>query len=430
MKSRLIPLLAALAAPLCGATLPEAQQMLFAGNMDLAISASQELQAFSALREARGAFHPSLSVSGLYGYQSEAQTLSLDLPFLPPLEKEIGDHDRVEMGADLTLPLFTGFSRWNAMKIRSWEMRGLEARREALKQRLSFQLGMLYFSHELLQKKNDAQQALLAQLSDHLRNTRNLVEAGAAKSSRLSEAQARFASAQAERLAIRNQADSVRLEIINFIRSPDTGLAITPYGNAPDSAEIRRLLTLEPVADRPEFTAYDCSISQMESQKKAVAGRYWPSLSGSAGLRYGNPGLDLGGDGYMGWGVAAVALNWNLYEGMKTRSQERQAEEGLAMARLRKEKERLEWEKSVSLARLKLIQVQEQHAAALLSLSASDDLVKDLKDALDAGAATSLEYLNALSGQANARFLVDQSIFLMKAAALSLEYAAGKEIKF
>ena len=100
------------------------------------------------------------------------------------------------------------------------------------------------------------------------------------------------------------------------------------------------------------------------------------------------------------------------------------------MAKLRQDRERREFEKNLSLARLRLLQAQEQHEAALLSLTASEALVKDLKDALDAGMATSLEYLNALSGQASARFLADQSIFLMKAAALSLEYAAGIEIVF
>jgi hypothetical protein len=49
---------------------------------------------------------------------------------------------------------------------------------------------------------------------------------------------------------------------------------------------------------------------------------------------------------------------------------------------------------------------------------------------VDAGAAATLDYLDALSRLAQSRFLLEQSKFLIKSAYLTLLFAEGKPIRF
>jgi outer membrane protein TolC len=432
MKCFAAALLAALASSgISALTLPEAQAVLRERSLDLALSKSQVRLADAALGEARSAWHPSLVLHGAWAWQSETQSIEMALPFpLKPLSQELGDKDRVEAGADLSWPLFTGFARLNASRARTFDRESQSARAEAMENRLFFQLGMLYFGWELASARLAVQERLVAQLEEYARDMKNLVEAGVAQAARFSEAEARLASTRAEFLTAGNQADSMKAEILNFVNSTDTAAALSPYGRTPDSAEVERLLSLEPPEERPETRAYDLALGALNAQEGVVSSRYWPIVAGSAGVRYGNPGLSMGADEYMGWGVAGLSLNWNLYDGFRTKSSRAQIAENIEMTKLNREKEMEALEKGLAMGRLKLRQAVSRMAAAELSLGASQRLVDDLKNSREAGTATSQDYLNALSGEAQARFLVDQSLFILKSAALAVKYNAGEKIEY
>lgn len=412
-------------------SLPEAQAVLRQRSLDLALSKSRVRLAGAALAEARSAWHPSLALHGGWAWQSETQSIDMALPFpLKPLSQELGDNDRVEAGADLSWPLFTGFARLNAARAKRFDLESQSARAEAVENRLFFQLGMLYFGWELASARLAVQERLVTQLTEYATDMRNLVEAGVAQAARFSEAEARLASARAEFLTAGNQADSMKAELLNFVNSPDTGAVLSPYGRTPDSTEVERLLLLESPRERPETRAYDLAVSALNAQEGVVSSRYWPVVAGSAGVRYGNPGLSMGADEYMGWGVAGLSLNWNLYDGFKTKSSRAQIAENIEMTKLNREKEKVTLEKGLAMGRLKLKQAVSRMAAAELSLAASQRLVNDLKNSREAGTATSQDYLNALSGEAQARFLVDQSLFILKSAALAVKYNAGERIEY
>ncbi|OGS36566.1 MAG: hypothetical protein A2293_10700 [Elusimicrobia bacterium RIFOXYB2_FULL_49_7] len=412
-------------------TLSESQNLLFQQNKDIAVIEAQISQDKAAVSEAWSAFQPTVALRGQYGYQSEVQTLELPTP-IPSIttRRDMGDHDKTEWGADIQIPLFTGLGRYYNVKSRDAFLQSEQMNLEAIKNSLSFRLGQLFFALELATQRTQTQEALIRQFVQYRDQTVEQHNAGVVAATRVSEAEARLATAKAERVAMADQIDSLRLEIGQLIGRPDTVMVFDFANAAPDSAESARLMNSRGARDRPEMAAYDCSSRLLEYRKKGLTSQLLPTLSASAGLRYGNPGLSLSSDEFMSWQVAGLSLNWTVYDGMKTLYQKRQVEQSLVVTRLRKEKESEQWTKALSQARLKWIQANDQLKAARLAESASEEYASDLKNGLDAGTVTSLEYLNALSGLAQARWMVHQARFQVNSAALAIRYASGTPLRF
>src|SRR5689334_17924349 len=122
LPTRFIPSLLLLTAAARALTLGEAQTALFRDNPDLAVLRLESERAESQWRESRAAWLPSLDALGSYSYATESSRLTIDLPFPPPggthVDKSLGNQDRVEMGADLSYAVFTGFARGNNVAAR------------------------------------------------------------------------------------------------------------------------------------------------------------------------------------------------------------------------------------------------------------------------------------------------------------------------
>ncbi len=409
-------------------SLEEAQKRMFERNPDLITARLQVDIARSQYKEVLGQWQPTVTASASYLFQSEDQKILFPLP--PPLGglKTLSDRDRSDFWIQADYPLFTGFSRYHLTRSKSLAVEVEKRSMEATQNRLSFELGLLYYSWELSFKRVQTQESMVSQLLAYAEQSKNLVESGVATSVRYAEAQAQLRLSQAELIGYESRRDSIERELASVIQQPENEMGSPEPSQVPDTAEIAVVALFPADTARPEITRFGLSIDQLTRNRKSLTGKYLPSLFASAGYHYANPGLNLNTDEYMSYAIAGLQLNWTLYDGRRIWAQRSQTVLQEKIVQEQKRKAVAAWEKLLSSASQRLRQSQQQVRAAQEALAAARIVTADTKNRLEAGNATSLEYLTAVRNEAQVSFMVDQAEFGLKAAHLGVLYAAGKSI--
>ena len=450
-------------------TLHEAQEILHRDNPDLAIARLEMKRAEAQVDEARAAWLPSVDALGNYAYTTEVSRLKFAVP-LPgggtiPLNRELGDHDRVELGVDASMPLFTGFSRGRNVAARRAQSRSREAQWRAAKNQMSLRLAALFYAWQLSHLQAAYQAKVLEHSREFQKQLQDFVKAGTAVRSRALAAEARAAAAEVDLLAAQNTRDSLAFEVLDFMGrrgapggSPGPGNASDTLGRnaaglgtpedlsldtarlpAPDWENPPVTGAVQPEAgrsqpeagkSRPEAEALDQGMAQARLGQKALQGQKLPQLFGTAGYRYANPGLNQTEDEFMGYGLVGLQLRWNLFDGSRNRSQRKQLD---VQARILEEQRRKlegEWWKAMQSTRLQYARWAAQFEAARSARDAARASTSDIKRQMDAGLSTGLEWLDARNQEARAEMTMEQARTLQRLSLLQWRYAAGKELRF
>jgi outer membrane protein TolC len=434
-----LALLSAPAAPRA-LTLSEAQAALFRDNPDLAVLKLEVERAEDQVREARAAWLPSVDALGTYSYATETNRLQLDLPFPPPagthIDRALGDHDRVETGVDASYALFTGFARGRRVEAQRLGAKARDAQWRAARNQMSLRLASLFYAWQLAGSQAAYQEKLLQHALEIEKQSQDFVKAGTAVRSRLLSAQARSRAAKVDVIAARNTRDSLAYEVLSFLggraeagpSDPDSAGAAVLTADTSALADTSWIAPGD--AARPDAEALDLGAAQARLGAEALAGQDWPQVFGSAGWRYANPGLNLAGKEFMGYGIAGLQLKWNLFDGSRNRAQRAQLD--VQARELAEQKRKLEqdWRKAMATARLQYARSAAQYGAALASREAARAASSDVKRQLDAGVATAAGWLEARNNEARAELAMEQARTLQRLARLQWEYAAGKELRF
>jgi outer membrane protein TolC len=414
-------------------TLADAQAMLFKNNLDILVAEAELNKAHDELDGAYSAFWPSIDANASYNYLSKTNSIFLNPSTLNPLfpdtvkKMTLGGNDRAEFGLDLSYPFFTGFSRYYAMAGRKEAITSKQASLEAAKNRASLALGLLYFQWELSCRQAGLRKTLAEQLTAYTKQVSAEREAGTALQSKLLDARARLQLANVDLAAAADQIDSLRRELLSLILSKEKGLV-------PDTAGATALDTL-PIpktvkTERPEIVALDHASMQIEKIRAALRYRHFPSVSGSAGLRYGRPGLNMGLDRYMGWGLVGVQVKWNLFDGFRTEVEGALLQRQIDFIDIERTRQNEAIERAFETAKQQVTSTAERLSACDAARVAARALTADLKNSLAAGAVTAADYLDALVKQAQAELMVEQAKTARKSAVLKMWFAAGKTIKY
>jgi outer membrane protein TolC len=408
--------------------LRDAQAELFKNNLDI-MAAEVDLQkANDEMAVAQSAWWPSLDASASYNYLTEKSSIHIEnLPFPGNMiDRTIGANTKADFGLDMTCPLFTGFSRYCAVRNRKAAVAEKQARLDAIKNRASFCLGLLYLQWELSYKQTDLRKSFCEQLDTWAKQIAAQREAGVALQSKLLDAQARLQLAKVDLIAAKDQSDSLRREVLSFILSKENEAA-------PDTAPFAiETLPLPKSVDytRPELIALDQASAQIDELRKALRFRHFPTLAGLAGVRYGRPGLNMGLDRYMGYGLFGLQLKWNLFDGFRMQAENRQLLRQIDFIDIERTRQTETLQRTFAIARQQVSSAINRLAATVAAAHAARALAEDLKNSLAAGTVTSADYMNALVNVAQAELLVEQAKTAKKIALLKMQYSAGKAINY
>jgi outer membrane protein TolC len=410
--------------------LSEAQEQLFKNNLDILTAEAELRRTRDELAETNSAWWPSLDASASYSYLTERSRIHLDMDSIMPgliIDRTLGANDKADFGLDLTYPLFTGFSRYYGVAGRKESSAAKQATLEAVKNRASLALGFLYFQWELSYKQAGLRTTLVEQLETYAKQVAAQREAGTALQSKLLDARARLQLARVDLAAAADQTDSLRRELMSFILVKDPSLTPDTAGAAVfDTLPVPKAVKTE----RPEIVALDHAAAQIEHMRTALRYRHFPSLYGLAGLRYGRPGLNMGADGYMGYGLFGVQLKWNLFDGFRVQAEGALLERRLDFINIERTRVIETIQRTFEIAKRQVVSAAERFSACEAAREAARALATDLKNALAAGTVTATEYLDALVKQAQAELLVEQAKTMKKSALLRMWFAAGKTIKY
>jgi outer membrane protein TolC len=372
-----------------------------------------------------------LDASASYSGFTQDNSLNINIAPSPKFPaglsaKESFASDREELGVDLSYPVTAAFVNTYNMKYHDLAIKTKFAQNAALKNQLSFKLGMLYFQWDFSYAQTDMQKLLVTQFQATVDQLKTLESGGMAAHSKVLQAQARLESAKVLLSACQNTLDSMRFELVNFIQSPDTTSAPEPYAfHGQTSFDTVSLNTA-----RPELIAMDLSVSQLTTFNDILTGQKYPNLVFDVGLRYGKPGLNMLGTDFMGYGVASAQLKFTIFDGFKVASQKHQNQTQIEIVQLQKQQLVNTFTNNIKTTKLELQWAKKQEASAMTSLEAANAFADDAKNSLASGTITALDYLDAVNGAAQAKLAVKQAKFMQNIATLKLYYVAGKDLLF
>lgn len=436
----LVPWCVVLAAPR-PFTLPEAQKALFSYNTDILIAEMRQSQSNVAVAEAYAAWHPGITSFLTYGCRSVRPSIHMgreinfplgqDSALLVPLvlDQPVGDFDSYEMGVDLVIPAFAGLSRMYAVRASKNEADIRDAAFASLKQRLSMKLGSMFFSWEHACKRVLTKRVLVDQISEYAARMRSLHDGGLEPRSKVLGANACLEGSRVELIVAQMAADSLRLELLSFVGRPDEPAVPVAYpaehvtgGIAPVKLCVNR--------ERPELTRYDLQCAALENARLSLLGRRFPALFLSTGYRLANPGLAMGSNDPMGYSIAGLHLEWNMYDGMENRAKRAQLAYEMQIAELEKKKLADRFARMVALSSMQIEKAQRVQRASGLSLEAAREAAGEIETSVSEGETIHLAYLDALARVAKAELDMHGAQMMYKIALLQLKYAAGEEIEF
>jgi outer membrane protein len=410
-------------------TLAQAQGRLLSNNLEILAAAADVERARNERDLAYSSWWPSLDINASYSYLTEKSRIRLSMDSIIPgltIDRPVGTNDRVEAGIDLSYPLFAS-SRLFAVAGRKDAVASKQSALEAVKNRASMALGLLYFQWDLSHKQTALRKTLVEQLETYAKQVAAQREAGTAVRSKLLDAKARLQLAKVDLAAAADRTDSLCRELMSFILLKKQSLV-------PDTAGSTMLDTMPiPKAaktERPEVLALDQASAHLEKRKDALRYRRLPSLYGTAGLRYGRPGLNMGVNEEMGWGVAGLQLTWNLWDGFRTRAERSLLQRQIDLIHIERTRQIETIQRTFALAKRQVMSTADRVAACEAALDAARALAEDLRNSLTAGTVTAADYLDALVKKAQAELLVEQAKTAKKSAVLRTWFAAGIIIKY
>ena len=276
-------------------------------NNGLVQASKEELIAASALHKAsRRSVLPRLTLKSSATYITDVAEIDLNAMTGMPLGSiSMGAKESVETSASLSCLLFSGFARRSNIRIREEQETLARIGLNRTEKETALQTATVYRSIQGLKLKIGSLESAVKRADIQLRRIRSLIESGMALGiDSLSVSLGRLTYKQ-RLIASRASLASAfqRLEML-------TGEAIDVTSPAAGNAESLNDLKLQSTDMMLLLTAQ----YRLKQHAEVLArSAYYPRVSFQASYKYGKPGVDFIQNEWMNYGVAAVGLEWDLF---------------------------------------------------------------------------------------------------------------------
>lgn len=269
----------------------------------------------AGLGAARAQMLPKLDATANYQYLTETAHLQITIPTAPPappisMNKELGDHDKAELGITASYALFTGFAKTNQILSQNYAVKTATLETVQIKNQLAFQFYAIHLSMQSLLIEDKLRKQKVSAYIAHVNHLTNQEKSGTATKAQVLSAQADLARSAADTAMMERQIDSTRGEFESLTQMDyptDESWEI----EFSDSDSILKSLQAEELESQAKM---------IEAAGKASTSNYLPYISSYVGYRYGNPGLNQSADEWMGYGVLGVQAQWNLFDGFERKN--------------------------------------------------------------------------------------------------------------
>lgn len=250
---------------------------------------------------------------GSYQYQSETSRIIIEIPAFVEgmndvtIDQSLGDHDRAEVGANVSYVLFSGFSQMHAAEAQELILHAVETDYYQVKNNLALRFGILHYQIQAALISLHLEAARFAAREDHLQILEKRTSSGVNTSAQVLSAKAELARAAADTAEAHRKLDSLCQEFESFagVSYPEKAPLDLPLVSSDTSLRVPDAESLEQQADA------------LLKKGEASQGSALPYISTYVGYRYGNPGLNQTQNEWMGYGVAGIQAQWNLFDGFE-----------------------------------------------------------------------------------------------------------------
>lgn len=307
------------------------EALRLAQQNNLQIKKQQQKQRIAELEVSvkRGQRLPSLDANAAFWYRTELA--KFDLPFSPVAGQQtqiaLGGRDITDLAVGITQPLFTGFRLNTQVTLAQATLESENVRLALLNQQMMFQVYLLFYQSQILQKEGQIQTASLTRLSVQLDQTRQLFFAAQAMA--YDTLQVYNQELQIKILLEQNQRDQrlAELQMARLLDLPESR-SIVELELAPPPEWRPSLDSLKQVAyqQRPELSSVRIGQRAAQLNRKLAASNYFPEIGAEAKYHYGKPALNQVANQWMDYFSFGVSLQWNLWRWNQDRHRAQEAE--------------------------------------------------------------------------------------------------------
>ena len=375
----------------------------------------------------RSNFLPRLQLSA--GAQYVSEIAQIETPFLPnPIEA--GVKERYDFSAGIQQPLFTGFRTGNLVKAAKYQQAAAKSDYQKSLQETGWQIGVLYYQIQL----NYRQQAMVRQAIDRaeeqLRATKTRFRAAQVAAFDTLEVANRKLQLQSQLSLLQNNNVLLHSKLAALVNESKTFQVakeqpVAAMEALPDFQTIYR----QALSNRPETQQLQQLHKAVSHQTKAVRSQFFPQIVCEAAYHYANPGVNFFKKQWMDYYTIGVGLQWQLWQGGKTRHQVQQS-------KLQERKLQIQ----STLLELQIRQQVEEVLTQLKNAQTQIDFQKQLvnqereryrvaETAYRQGQVTILELRNAETALLQAELTLEQYLTEWQLYRLQMDYVSGSLLK-
>jgi outer membrane protein len=376
----------------------------------------------AALQEANAAFRPSLQFRSSYtrtdnpmqvfGAALNQRAFSSSLDF-----NNVPDADNLNAGGVLAVPLYTGGKLSANRDAASATAKAAGYASEVIRKALEFEAARAF--HTILKSREfiRAAKTEVVALETNITIAHNRFNAGAILKSEVLDVEVRLAEARENLIRATNATTLAERALKNLLGFEGGDLRIADSVPVQDDATA----PLVPLT-RPEIDAVREEQRVAEAEVRSARSGYKPRISAFGSLDY-DHGWTFNGSGESY--TAGVMLQWDIFDGKRTRAKVSQAQGELAVAREQERKIKLAIDYEVEAARLALNEAQERLRVSGKSVELAAESAQLTRNRFTEGAALAAQLIDAESTLTGARVRRAEAEADQRIAVAALRKALG-----
>jgi outer membrane protein TolC len=406
--------------------LEECERLALERNPDLAGARQRILAAREEIDMVKSAYYPSLRIGASYAATNNPaaaftmilnqRQLSLMSDFNNPATT-----DNINTRLLLNWSLYDARGRSRRRDAAQAGEQGRQAQASAIRNEMIFQVHRGFYGILQARELVRIQTASVGSLERSLQTAQQRLAAGTVVKTDVLNLEVRLAEARETLARATNREALARSALANLIGDP--GLRDAEFRDEPPTSGGRDPGTEgDAVAVRPERRAAQAEVERLQAEAERARGGWLPSVELVSHI-------DLDGERFNdmedSW-VAAVSVQWDLFEGNRRGADIRRADSELARAREAARRVELDLEHELQKATLALREAAERVAVTGKSVELATESLKVTRQRYENGAVDIVELLAAEVALTTARALAATAIYDQEIARAGIARATGQ----
>ncbi len=295
-------------------TLEQAKERALARTEEIQVARLRIEQAEHLVSTARAQRLPGLTVGAGYTHISETAGIDFQIPGLLSRSITFGDGNVYEASLTASAPIFTGF---RLQHLEEAQRQNALTAREALRARqleTVHLVSVLYRKAQLARMSMNVFDGQLLYLDEQRRLLSHLLEEGQILAYDTLVLSTRLTALQVQRAGSETEYGNTLLTLSVFV-APDAPFDVEETIDIDDSFANagHTALLAAALEHRPDVRQLAAQSDMHRELASAESGSLYPNISAMFSLRYGKPGVDQVANDWMGYYVAGVSLQWNIW---------------------------------------------------------------------------------------------------------------------